>query len=123
MAAARRRAEERGLPAEAPGNLELLTERARSRRGAERALLESIGQDLGRGLAAAVSLLDVRTFVVGGGFSAALDVLEPGIRRGLEERTYGERAAAVRIVRAALGASAGWIGAARLCASAPDPSR
>ena len=121
--AARRRAEERGLPVGSPGNLELLTERARASAGPERMLLEAIGLDLGRGLAAAVTLLDVRTFVVGGGFSAALDVLEPGIRRGIEERTYGERAAAVRIVRAALGAGAGWIGAARLCASAPDPSR
>ena len=38
-----------------------------------------------------MTLLDVRLFVVGGGFGAAFDVLEPGIRAGLAERSYGRR--------------------------------
>jgi glucokinase len=113
--AASRRARERGLPAAAPGDLELLATRARAAAGPERELLLEVGLDLGRGLASAVSLLDLRTFVLGGGFSAALDLLEPGIRRGLAERAYGERVASVRLVRALLGPSAGWIGAACLC--------
>jgi glucokinase len=112
--AARRRALEHGLPAEAPGDLVRLAELARARAGAERVLLEAVGYDLGRGLAAVVSLLDVRTFLFGGGFSAALDVLTPGIRRALVEWCYGERVASVRLIRASLGSSAGWIGAARL---------
>ena len=112
--AARRRALERGLPREAPGDLELLSALARSRDGAERTLMLEVGYDLGRGLAAVLALLDVRTFVLGGGFSAALDVLEPGIRRALSEWAYGERVAAVRLLPAQLGGSAGWIGAARL---------
>ena len=114
--AARRRALERGLPAEAPGDLERLAERARSAPGPERALLESVGRDLGHGLAIVLNLLDVRTFVVGGGFSAALDVLEPGIRAGLREWAFGERVSQVHVRRATLGNSAGWIGAARLLA-------
>jgi predicted NBD/HSP70 family sugar kinase len=60
-----------------------------------------------------VCLLDLRTFVFGGGFSAALDVLEPGIRDGIAERSFGDRAGSVRLLRAELGPSAGWIGAAR----------
>ncbi len=112
--AARRRASERNLPEDAPGDLELLTERARAGSSAESRLLEEIGRDLGRGLGAVVSLLDVRTFVVGGGFAAALDQLEPGIRAGLRESTFGARVEDVRVVRAKLGPSAGWIGAARL---------
>jgi glucokinase len=112
--AARRRATERGLPKEAPGDLVLLAELARKRAGPERELLSEVGYDLGRGLAQVLALLDVRTFVFGGGFSAALDVLEPGIRRALKEWSYGDRVDSVRLLPARLGPSAGWIGAARL---------
>jgi glucokinase len=111
--AARRRAVERGLPVEAPGDLERLAALARERAGPERELLEEIGHDLGRGLSAVVSLLDLRTFVFGGGFSAAFDRLAPGVRRALERWSYGERVHKVRLIRATLGSSAGWIGAAR----------
>jgi glucokinase len=112
--AARRRAIERGLPREAPGDLVRLAELARARAGDERQLLFEVGYDLGRGLAAVVVLLDLRTFVFGGGFAAALDVLEPGIRRALEEWSYGDRVGSVKLIGASLGPSAGWIGAARL---------
>ncbi len=120
--AARERARAHGLPREDPGNLELLSARAREGAGPERELLEAVGQDLGHGLSLVLSLLDVRSYLFGGGFSAALDVLEPGIRRGIREWSYGERVNAIRLARAELGASAGWIGAARLCAEAADPS-
>lgn len=112
--ATRGRALARGLPAEAPGDLRKLTARARAAAGPERELLVDVGLDLGRGLAAPLSLLDLRTYVFGGGFSAALDVLEPGIRVGLGEWAYGAREGAVKLLRAGLGPSAGWIGAARL---------
>jgi glucokinase len=115
--AAKRRAVERGLPREDPGNLELLSERARaqarSKGGPEGELLEEIGLDLGRGFASVVSLLDLRCFVIGGGFGAALDVLLPGIRRGLAERIRAPRVERIEILPAGLGADAGWIGAAR----------
>ena len=111
--AARRRAAERNLPQD----LERLSETARRIAGPERALLVEIGADLGRGLAVALTLLDVRLFVVGGGFGGALDLLEPGIRAGLAERSYGRRVEDVRVVPAALGPDAGWIGAARLSLS------
>ena len=112
--AARRRALAAGLPEEAPGDLARLAERARAGFLREAELLREIGHDLGRGLGPIVCVLDLRLFVFGGGFSAALDVLERGIREGLEERSYGERAPSIRLARATLGTSAGWIGAARV---------
>lgn len=112
-AAASRRARAAGLPPESPGDLARLAERARAGPGPEADLLHAVGSDLGRGLAAAVSLLDLRCFVFGGGFSAALDVLTPGIRAGLRSATFGARIEAIRLLPAELGPAAGWIGAAR----------
>lgn len=117
--AAQRRAAILGLPRGEPGNLILLAELARRGGGPERDLLFEVGLDLGRGLAGVLTLLDVRLFVIGGGFGAALDVLEPGIRAGLGERSYGRRLEHVRVVPAELGADAGWMGAARLTLSFP----
>ena len=112
--AARRRALERGLPEDDPGNLELLAERGQDPASPEGELLFEVGRDLGIGLSTAVCLLDLRTFVIGGGFAAALDALGPGIRAGMREGAYGDRVDLVRILPATLGSSAGWIGAASL---------
>ena len=116
--AARRRAHERRLPAEDPGNLELLAETARQRAGAERELLFDIGRDLGHGIAYPANLFDLTCFVFAGGFAANLDLLEPGIRAGAAERTFGERD--LTLLPATLGSSAGWIGAARLVRDAGE---
>ncbi len=111
--AAARRAREAGLD----GDLEQLAHRARATDGPERALFRHVGLDLGRGLALALVLLDVRAFLIGGGFGAALDVLRDGIVDGLIERSWGRDAADVRVLPATLGHRAGWIGAARLAAT------
>jgi glucokinase len=108
--AATRRAQEAGLE----GDLTLLAERARASEGPERALLRHIGRDLGRGLALVLVLLDLRAYLIGGGFGAALDVLREGILDGLIERSWGRSRENLRILPATLGARAGWIGAARL---------
>lgn len=108
--AARRRAREAGLD----DDLEALSASARAAAGPERDLLLEIGRDLGRGLAAALVLLDVRTFLIGGGFGAAYDVLKPGILAGVLERSYGRAASELAVEPASLGADAGWIGAAAL---------
>src|SRR5690349_2826238 len=91
--AAKRRALAAGLPQGSPGDLKLLAERARAGHGPERELLHAIGLDLGRGLAPVISLLDLHVFVFGGGFSAALDTLQAGVRAGAEERSYSARRA------------------------------
>lgn len=108
--AAERRARAAGLEPD----LERLAGRARASDGPERRLLGEIGRDLGRGLGLVVTLLDLRTFIVGGGFGAALDLLAAGARRGIGETTFGRRKDAIELVAAALGADAGWIGAALL---------
>lgn len=108
--AAMRRAAAAGLGSD----LGQIAARARQGGAAEKALLFDVGRDLGRGLATAVSLLDLRCFVVGGGFGAALDTLTPGVHAGIAERCFGTRVASVRVLSAELGADAGWIGAARL---------
>lgn len=106
--AARQRAREAGLTED----LEALCATARESAGPERRLLHEIGVDLGRGLGSVEALLDIEVFVFAGGFSPALDVLEPGIHEGMAERRFGTRQAQLR--RASLGGNAGWIGAARL---------
>ncbi len=112
--AVRRRAIERSLPPEDPGHLERLAARAREGSGGERDLLHEVGLDLGHALAAIVTVLDLRTFVFGGGFSAALDTMEEGIRQGIAEWARPVRVTGISIERAILGPAAGWIGAARL---------
>ena len=105
-----RRAGEAGLTTD----LEQLAARARAEDGPERALLRDVGRDLGRGLALALVMLDLTTFLVGGGFGAALDMLEEGIKDGLIERSWGRQRDELRVLPATLGPRAGWIGAARL---------
>lgn len=112
--AAAKRAFEAGLPHQKPGDLPLLCSSARQGDPAASQLLFDIGRDLGFALATVLTLLDVRCFVIGGGFGAALDLLEPGIREGLARRTFGERTQTVKILPATLGADAGWIGASLL---------
>ncbi|MEM6673839.1 MAG: ROK family protein [Planctomycetota bacterium] len=106
--AAKRRARAAGLTDDLPA----LSDEARATDGRARALMHTIGRDLGAGLATLVTLFDVDFFAIGGGFGAALDLLEAGAHEVLEDRRYGTRPA--RIVPATLGADAGWIGAARL---------
>lgn len=103
-----RRAREAGLTDD---NQELCR-LAEAQAGQERELLHAVGRDLGCGLSYVVSLLDITSFVIGGGFSAALPLLLPGILETLKERRYGTPEP--QIVRATLGSDAGWIGAARL---------
>ncbi len=109
--AAIRRARARGIE----GDLPAIAAAARRSEGPERDLMYAIGRDLGAGLATLVTLFDVHAFAIGGGFGAALDVLQAGAHEVLEERRYGTREAIVR--PATLGSDAGWIGAARLGAS------
>ncbi|MFM7280881.1 MAG: ROK family protein, partial [Planctomycetia bacterium] len=105
-----RRAGERGLSTD----LAVLAQTARRATGPERQLLREVGCDLGGGLASVVTLLDLRCFVIGGGFGAALDTLLEGVHEGIAERCFGDRVTEVRVLPAELGADAGWIGAARL---------
>lgn len=112
--AAGRRAKDAGLPASCPGDVKALCEEARAEDGPSRRLLHQIGRELGRGIGITVTLTDVRTVVIGGGFSGAFDLLEPGIHVGLEERCYRVHRRGIRLLRAHYGGQAGWLGAALL---------
>jgi glucokinase len=93
----------------------LITELAREGDAMCVELLEDIGRWLGVGLANLAAALDPARFVIGGGVSAADDLLigpaRDAFRRQLTGRGYRPEAA---IVRAELGADAGMVGAADL---------
>ncbi|MHB1472851.1 MAG: ROK family glucokinase [Dermatophilaceae bacterium] len=108
-----------------PGNLTgpLITQAARDGDPTARELLAEIGNWLGVGIANLAAAFDPGTFVIGGGMSAAGDLLLASARetfkRQLTGRGYRPEA---RIVAAALGNEAGLIGAADLARSGVEPS-
>ena len=87
-------------------DLKELTAAARTAPGAERDLMIAVGRDLGRGLGTVVTLLDLRCFLIGGGFGRALDVLREGVEAGIRERCTGPGRANLRILSAELGPDA-----------------
>ncbi len=93
----------------------LITELARSGDAMCVELFQDIGQWLGVGLANLAAALDPSCFVVGGGVSAAGDLLigpaREAFRRNLTGRGYRPEA---RVARAELGPEAGMVGAADL---------
>ena len=92
-----------------------ITEAAREGDPTARELLADIGEWLGIGLANLAAAFDPGLFVIGGGVSAADEMLigpaREAFRRQLPGRGYRPEA---RIVRAVLGSDAGLIGAAEL---------
>ncbi len=86
-----------------------------ARRGDRRArrVLELAGRRLGLGVANMISLLNPRVVVVGGGVSAAGEMLLGPLRRAALTWTQPLAARRVRIVRSRLGARAQLLGAAR----------
>ncbi len=102
-----------GRPEELTGPL--VTEAARDGDALARELLAEVGRWLGVGIANLAAALDPGTFVVGGGVSAAGELLlapaREAFRRQLTGRGYRPEA---RIVAAELGNEAGLVGAADL---------
>jgi glucokinase len=107
-----------------PGNLTgpLITQAAHEGDPTARELLAEIGNWLGVGIANLAAAFDPGTFVIGGGLSAAGDLLlapaRETFKRQLTGRGYRPEA---RIVAAALGNDAGLIGAADLARSGAEP--
>ncbi|WDF34488.1 ROK family glucokinase [Arthrobacter agilis] len=82
---------------------------------ASRELVDDVGQWLGLGLANLAAALDPGTFVIGGGLSAAGELLLDPARRAFGRNLTGRGfRPPARIERAALGPEAGLIGAADL---------
>jgi glucokinase len=78
------------------------------------ALLRRAGERLGYAIATAVNLLDIATFIIGGGIAAAGDVLFEGIREGAQARVLRVHRDHLRIIPAETGNDAGMLGAAAL---------
>jgi glucokinase len=87
---------------------------ARARAGEPRALdgLAQVGRYLGTGIANMVTVLTPDRVVIGGGLSAAIDLLTDAIHDELGRRVRTTSLAEVEVVPAALGTWAGAIGAA-----------
>jgi glucokinase len=81
-----------------------------------RELLAEAGTLLGAACASTAKLLDVSLFIVGGGIAQAGDLLFDSARESLLANVFAHQRSAVRIVPAALGPSAGIIGAALIAA-------
>jgi len=106
-----------------PSNLTgpLITEAAREGDPTARELLAEIGNWLGVGIANLAAAFDPGTFVIGGGVSAAGDLLLASARETFKRRLTGRGyRPEARIVAAQLGNDAGLIGAADLARRTAD---
>jgi glucokinase len=93
----------------------LITEAAREGDTFALEQLADLGRWLGEGIASITSVLDPAVVVIGGGVSAAGDLLLDPIRRGFEAQRPGHgRRPMLEIRKATLGNRAGMIGAADL---------
>jgi glucokinase len=83
-----------------------------------RAALQRAGRALGIGIASATSLCDLEVVAVGGGLSQAGPLLFDPLEQALREHARLDFARQVQVVPAALGQSAGLVGAAALILAA-----
>ena len=87
-------------------------ERARNGDAAALAGLDRVARSLGIGIANMIVVISPDRVVIGGGISAALDLLLPGIRAEIQRRVQTTAIEEVDIVPAELGTWAGAMGAA-----------
>ena len=85
-------------------------------------LLTELGRRLGAGIATLVNVFNPELVVVGGGFSAAGDLLLAPARDVVARDALSPARELVRIVRAELGATAGLVGAGLVAFEALDPA-
>jgi glucokinase len=104
----------RALAAGRPIHSKLLTKLALEGDVVSIAVLERIGEYLGAGLVTLSNIFDPELFVIGGGAAAAGELLFEPARRVLASRALPPARDRARVVPAALGLDAGFIGAAAL---------
>ncbi|MDE7244015.1 MAG: ROK family protein [Oscillospiraceae bacterium] len=83
---------------------------AKSGNETAQAIFCQVGEYLGRGIACYTNILDPDAVIIGGGVSASLDLLMPGIRKSLEQYTFAQMKD-VKILPTALGYEAALMGA------------
>ncbi len=74
----------------------------------------AMARSLAMGIADVIHILDIGTFLLGGGMSRAFDLFHPWLMEEVERRIYGIGIGAISIRRASCGEEAGEIGAAYL---------
>lgn len=79
-----------------------------------REVFHGMGVALGTALVAVQNALDLDAIVFTGGISASFDLIEPGVRQGLQARPFSPVLAAVPLLVSTVGEHAGVIGAAHL---------
>jgi glucokinase len=84
-------------------------------------VLDGLGELLGAGLVTLVNIFNPETIVVGGGAAASGELLLAPARRVLAQRGLRPQCDQVRVVAAALGPDAGFIGAAALALAELPP--
>ncbi len=104
----------RELAAGHPVDSRLLTRLALGGDAGSIAVLERTGEYLGAGLVTLSNIFDPEVFVIGGGAAAAGDLLLEPARRVLAARALPPARDRVRVVPAAFGPDAGFVGAAAL---------
>ena len=77
-----------------------------------RAILEETARFIGIAVAGLVNIFNPDVVVLGGGISAAFDIIEPVINDEIKRRSFGKAAERVKVLRSALGDAAGVVGAA-----------
>jgi glucokinase len=82
-----------------------------------RSILEEAGIRLGVGFANVAKLLDIHTFIVGGGVAEAGELILGPAQKALQENAMPNQRPSVRILKAELGIRAGILGAALLATS------
>ena len=92
----------------------LVTELAHDGDPAAVSAVETVGRNLGVGLASIANALDPEVIIIGGGVIAAGELLLAPAREELERRALPPIAGAVRVVPARFGAESGMLGAALL---------
>jgi glucokinase len=98
----------------------MVTEMARAGDPVARSAIETIGRALGVGLANVANIFCPQAIVIGGGVSAAGDLLLEPAREVMRRRALAPGRDEARVEAAAFGAEAGMVGAAMLAREWPS---
>jgi glucokinase len=87
---------------------------ARQGDAAAQSAFDQLGYWLGIALASLTNTLNIQAVIVGGGVSASLDLIQPSLRRNIQQRCFSQIYEGLVIEKAQLGDDAGVLGAAAL---------
>ena len=78
-------------------------------------VFEEVGEMLGEGLVAVIRILDIKTIIIGGGLSAAMGSIRPGLDKTLNQYLTPYYLEKLKIRRATFENDSGLLGAAAIC--------